>query len=91
MRPDRSRTNVRERARAVHARLGNACSPGHAGLWHPLLDRRESYEETSASAMFVFALARGIDRGWLDARASGSQPDIVFNDGGVHFDQAIPH
>jgi hypothetical protein len=55
------------------------------------LDRRESYEETSASAMFVFALARGIDRGWLDARASGSQPDIVFNDGGVHFDQAIPH
>ncbi len=37
--------------------------------WHQLLDRRESYEETSASAMFVFAIARGINRGWLDAPA----------------------
>ena len=39
---------------------GLIANQGHAGLWHQLLDRRESYEETSASAMYVFAIARGI-------------------------------
>jgi len=52
---------------------------GHAGLWHQLLDRRESYEETSASAMYVFAIARGINRGWLDARAFGPAIAIGWN------------
>jgi rhamnogalacturonyl hydrolase YesR len=36
-----------------------------SGLWHQLLDRPDSYEETSSSAMFVFAMARGINLGWL--------------------------
>lgn len=52
---------------------------GHAGLWHQLLDRREAYEETSASAMFVFGLARGINRGWLDAKAFGPAVAIGWN------------
>lgn len=52
---------------------------GHAGLWHQLLDRRESYPETSASTMFVFALARGINRGWLDARAFGPAVSLGWN------------
>ena len=58
---------------------GLTANQGHAGLWHQLLDRRESYEETSASAMFVFALARGINRGWLDARAFGPAVAIGWN------------
>ena len=36
-----------------------------SGLWHQLLDRPESYEETSASGMYVFAISRGIRYGWL--------------------------
>ncbi|GFE90006.1 glycoside hydrolase family 88/105 protein [Steroidobacter agaridevorans] len=56
-----------------------AAAQGHAGLWHQLLDRRESYEETSASAMFVYALARGINRGWLDARAFGPAVSLGWN------------
>ena len=36
-----------------------------SGLWHQLLDRPDSYEETSASAMYVFALTRAINKGWL--------------------------
>jgi unsaturated rhamnogalacturonyl hydrolase len=36
-----------------------------SGLWHQLLDRPDSYQETSSSAMFVFAMARGINLGWL--------------------------
>jgi rhamnogalacturonyl hydrolase YesR len=38
---------------------------GGIGLWHQLLDKSDSYLETSASAMFVFAIARGVNRGWL--------------------------
>ena len=37
------------------------------GLWHQLLDRNDSYLETSASAMFTYAIARGVERGYLDA------------------------
>jgi len=37
-----------------------------SGLWHQLLDKNDSYLETSASAMFVFGFARGVNRGWLD-------------------------
>jgi len=36
-----------------------------SGLWHQLLDRPDSYEETSSSGMFVFGIARGIRYGWL--------------------------
>jgi len=43
---------------AVETQSGN-------GLWHQLLDKTDSYLETSASAMFTFALARGVNRGWL--------------------------
>jgi rhamnogalacturonyl hydrolase YesR len=35
------------------------------GLWHNMLDRRQTYLESSASAMFVYALARGVNEGWL--------------------------
>jgi len=43
---------------AVETQSGN-------GLWHQLLDKTDSYLETSASAMFTFAIARGVNRGWL--------------------------
>ncbi len=62
----------------AHA-TGLAAHQGHAGRWHQLLDRRESYEETSASAMFVFAIARGINRGWLDGKAFGPAVAIGWN------------
>ena len=35
------------------------------GLWHQLLDHNDSYLETSASAMFVFGIARGVRMGWI--------------------------
>jgi unsaturated rhamnogalacturonyl hydrolase len=44
---------------------GAAAVQGPTGLWHQLLDRTDSYLETSASAMFTFAIARGVNRGWL--------------------------
>jgi rhamnogalacturonyl hydrolase YesR len=41
------------------------------GLWHQMLDRTDTYTETSCSGMFVYALAHGVNRGWLDAGAYG--------------------
>lgn len=36
------------------------------GLWHQVLNRPDSYSETSCTAMFLLGLCRGIKRGWLD-------------------------
>ncbi|HET9360021.1 MAG TPA: glycoside hydrolase family 88 protein [Vicinamibacterales bacterium] len=36
-----------------------------SGFWHQLLDREDSYLESSATAMFTFAIARGVNRGWI--------------------------
>jgi rhamnogalacturonyl hydrolase YesR len=52
---------------------------GKNGLWHQLLDRPDTFEETSGSAMFVFAIARGINRGWLDSLAYGPMVSVGWN------------
>jgi rhamnogalacturonyl hydrolase YesR len=39
------------------------------GLWHQLLDKNDSYLETSATAIYVFCIARAISKGWIDAKA----------------------
>ena len=46
--------------------IGIARYQSQSGLWHQLLDKTDSYEETSCSAMFTFAMARGVNRGWLE-------------------------
>lgn len=35
------------------------------GLWHNLLDHPETFLETSASALFVYSIAKGINEGWI--------------------------
>lgn len=35
------------------------------GFWHNLLDRYDTYLETSCTAMFSFAIAKGINEGWI--------------------------
>ncbi len=44
---------------------GVAAVQGGTGMWHQLLDRTDSYLESSATAMFTFAIARGVNRGWI--------------------------
>jgi len=41
------------------------------GYWHQLLDRPETYLESSATAIYASCLARAVNRGWIDARAFG--------------------
>ena len=62
----------------AHVR-GIANTQGAGGLWHQLLDRADSYEETSASAIFVYCIARGINRGWLDPLAHGPMVSLGWN------------
>jgi rhamnogalacturonyl hydrolase YesR len=42
------------------------------GLWHQLLDRNDSYLETSATAMFVYGYAHAINQGWISPTTYGS-------------------
>jgi len=41
------------------------------GFWHQLLDKNDSYLETSATAIYTYCIAHGINKGWLDARSYG--------------------
>lgn len=42
-----------------------------AGLWHQLVDKPDSWPETSGSAMFTFAFVTGVKNGWLDEATYG--------------------
>ena len=55
-----------------------ACQSG-TGLWHQLLDREDSYLETSASAMFVFGMTRAINRGWVSGVTYGPAAQLGWN------------
>ena len=39
------------------------------GFWHQLLDRNDSYLETSATAIYTYCIAHAINKGWIDGVA----------------------
>lgn len=39
------------------------------GFWHQLLDKNDSYLETSATAIYTYCIAHGVNKGWLDVKA----------------------
>ena len=41
------------------------------GLWRQLVDKPESWEETSGAGMFAFAMVTGVKKGWLDQKTYG--------------------
>lgn len=44
---------------------------GQDGLWRQLIDRPESWPETSSTGMFAFAFVTGVQNGWLDSKTYG--------------------
>jgi unsaturated rhamnogalacturonyl hydrolase len=36
------------------------------GFWHNMLDKTDTFLETSCTAMFTFAVAKGINEGWIN-------------------------
>lgn len=49
------------------------------GMWHQVLDIGDSYEETSATAMFVLCFARGVKLGILDKDRFGAAAEKGMN------------
>lgn len=49
------------------------------GFWHQLLDRTDSYLETSATAIYTYCIAKGCNEGWLDRLAYASTAALGWN------------
>jgi rhamnogalacturonyl hydrolase YesR len=49
------------------------------GFWHQLLDRNDTYLETSATAIYAYAIARAINRGFIDKRAYSPVAILAWN------------
>lgn len=62
----------------AHAK-GLASFQDKDGMWHQLLDRNDSYLETSASAIYTYALARAVNRGYLDQAMYGPMVNLAWN------------
>jgi rhamnogalacturonyl hydrolase YesR len=43
-----------------------------AAMWRQLIDKPESWPETSCTGMFTFALVTGVKEGWIDAKAGAA-------------------
>jgi unsaturated rhamnogalacturonyl hydrolase len=41
---------------------------GTSGMWHQLLDKPESYLESSVTAMYVYTVAKAVNEGWINKR-----------------------
>jgi rhamnogalacturonyl hydrolase YesR len=61
-----------------HAK-GLASYQSGLGFWHQLLDRNDSYLETSATAIYTYAFARAINRGWLGAKEYAPMTLLAWN------------
>ena len=52
---------------------------GSDGMWHQLLDDPQSYPESSCTGMFLYALASGVDKGWLPAEKYAANVEKAWN------------
>ena len=61
-----------------HAK-GLAAYQSSSGFWHQLLDRDDSYLETSATAIYSYCIAHACNKGWLDAMTYGPMSILAWN------------
>lgn len=50
-----------------------------SGFWHQLLDREDSYLETSATAIYAYCIAHACNKGWLDPMTFGPMSILAWN------------
>ncbi len=48
--------------------VGYARYQDQTGLWHQVLDKPDSYLETSVTAMFTYAVAHAVNEGWINPK-----------------------
>jgi rhamnogalacturonyl hydrolase YesR len=58
---------------------GLAALQSGEGFWHQLLDRNDSYLESSATAIYTYCMAHAINRGWIDAMAYGPVVTLAWH------------
>jgi unsaturated rhamnogalacturonyl hydrolase len=49
------------------------------GFWHQLIDRHDSYLETSATAIYSYCIAHAINRGWINREAHAPMALLAWN------------
>jgi len=49
------------------------------GFWHQLIDRNDTYQETSATAIYAYAIARAVNRGYVEAEMYGPMANFAWN------------
>ena len=49
------------------------------GFWHQLLDKSDSYLETSATAIYAYVIANGVNQGWLDPKIYAPAAILAWN------------
>ena len=49
------------------------------GFWRQLIDRPDTYQETSATAIYTYAIARAVNRGYVDAQMYGPMVNLAWN------------
>ena len=50
-----------------------------SGFWHQLLDREDSYLETSATAIYAYCIAHACNKGWLDPMTYAPMSILAWN------------
>ena len=58
---------------------GLASYQSSEGFWHQLLDRSDSYLETSATAIYTYCIARAVNQGWLEGITYGPVAQLGWN------------
>ena len=58
---------------------GLASYQSGTGFWHQLLDREDSYLETSATAIYAYCIAHACNKGWLDPMIYGPMSILAWN------------
>ena len=58
---------------------GLASYQSGSGFWHQLLNKNDSYLETSATAIYSYCIAHACNKGWLDVKAYGPMSIIAWN------------
>jgi unsaturated rhamnogalacturonyl hydrolase len=58
---------------------GLAAYQSGSGFWHQLLDRNDSYLETSATAIYTYCIAHAMNKGWIDPVAYGPMVMLAWN------------
>ncbi len=66
-RDNKYRPRIMQGYQAMMESLKAHQAPG--GLWNQLIDEKDSWAETSGSAMFTYALITGVKQKWLNAKA----------------------